>query len=322
MKRLRISITTLCLLFGVGGCGGGIGIASSDGGPVGSGISASLSGNVISVSEGTTGAETAAGGAAAVPAVEVSIDEVAGTASTTDGDGNFELVGDFSGTLTLRFKAYSYAVTEQVEMPAGSTIVLEDLQLTPRMVQMRAVRQLGFTGVVAQTDCAAGVIFVDDRRPKANQFMVRLTGTTNLLNGDGNTLACTAIQKGQQVVVRGTIQLSDQTVNAAAVIVAPQATDQVQLTGRIMKNDCAAGVVMIADPVGRPGMHGMSGMPGIAGMLERSRVRLSQTTAITDENGQSLRCEDLNVGDRVEVDGDVNNSTNPGVIQAQTLKRF
>jgi hypothetical protein len=203
-------------------------------------------------------------------------------------------------------------------MPAGSTIVLEDLQLTPRMVQMGAVRQLGFLGLVAHTDCAAGVVLVDDRRTKANQFMVRLTATTAIVNGAGNAVACSAIQQGQKVVARGTIRLSDQTMFAAAVVVGPQATDQVQMTGRIIKNDCAAGVLMMADPVGK----GMAGMAGMAGMVERSRVRLSQTTGITDQNGRTLRCQDLNAGDRIDVDGAVNNNNNPGVIDAQTVKRL
>jgi hypothetical protein len=75
---------------------------------------------------------------------------------------------------------------------------------------------------------------------------------------------------------------------------------------------------MMADPVGK----GMAGMAGMAGMVERSRVRLSQTTGITDQNGRTLRCQDLNAGDRIDVDGAVNNNNNPGVIDAQTVKRL
>jgi hypothetical protein len=108
---------------------------------------------------------------------------------------------------------------------------------------------------------------------------------------------------------------------AAAMVVGPQATDQVQMTGRSIKNDCTAGVLMMADPASNSGGHGMSGMSGMAGMVERSRVRPSQTTGITDANGRTLRCQDLNVGDHVEVEGAVNNN-NPGVIEAQTLKRL
>ncbi|MBP1685938.1 MAG: hypothetical protein H6Q33_2081 [Deltaproteobacteria bacterium] len=326
MKRAWIFVASLWLLLTGSGCGGGgIGIASSDGGPVGSGLSASISGNVTSVAEGTSAADATSGGAAAVPVVQVSIDEVTGSASTTDADGNFELTGDFSGTLTLRFKTAAYAVTEQVDVPAGSTIVLQDLRLAPRTVQMGAVRQLGFLGAVAHTDCAAGSILVDDRRPKANQFMVRLTASTDIVDGSGNALACAAIRTGQQVVVRGTIQLSDQTMVATAMVVGPQATDQVQLTGRIIKNDCTAGVLMMADPAGKSGgqgMSGMSSMPGMAGILERSRLRLSQTTKIADSSGRTLRCQDLNVGDRIEVEGAVNNTNNPGIIDAQTVKRL
>lgn len=315
MKRVGIFGTALCVLLMVAGCGGGgIGIAASDGGPVGSGLSASISGNVTSVAQ-----ETSTGSAAAIPVVQVSIDEVTGASSATDADGNFDLTGDFSGVLTLRFKTAAYAVTEQVEVPAGSTIVLEDLQLNPRTVQLAAVRQLGFLGVVTHTDCASGSILVDDRRAKANQFMVRLTGTTAIFDGAGNALACAAIRAQQQVVVRGTIELRDQTLVAAAILVGPPATDQVQMTGKILKNDCTAGVLMMADPAATAGGRGM---PGIAGIVERARVRLTRSTAITDANGRTLRCQDLNVGDSIAVDGAVNFNDSSGVVDAQTVRRL
>ena len=74
MNRLGSGIVGLCLLITAAGCGG---IASVDGGPVGTGISASVSGNVAAVAQGSA-ADSAAMGSPMMPAVRVTIDEVPG----------------------------------------------------------------------------------------------------------------------------------------------------------------------------------------------------------------------------------------------------
>jgi len=327
MKAIWARIFAIGLL-AIAGCGGGGGLAALDGGPVGTGISASLSGNVTSVSAAAQGSTAAEGAVeASVPAqIRVTIDEVPGIESLTDADGNFELEGDFSGQLTLRFRATSIDATEQLHIPAGSTIVLEDVRLAPRMVQMGAIRQLGFSGVVAHADCAAGVLLVNDHRTPAGQFRVQLSSTSAVVDGSGNALQCAAIANGEEVIVRGTMQPADQTVAALGVVVDPQATDEVQFTGVVMMINCTSDVLMVSGPTPRSGMPGMpgrpamAGMPGMAGMAGRSRVRLSSATQITDAGGQTLRCQDIRPGDHVEVSGVINNSRNPGIIDAQTMK--
>lgn len=302
------------------GCGGGgsIGLASSDGGPVGSGLSATVSGNVVSVAPGSEMAAASGTGAAMMVSVHVSIDEVPGAESTTDADGNFELEGDFSGTLTLRFKTAMFEVTEGFDVPAGSTIVLEDVQLAPGMVQMGVARQLGFAGVVAHVDCGAGVLLVNDRRPTANQFMVRLSAATTIVDGNGQSLQCTAVQTGEPLIVRGAMQL-DQTVVASGVIVRPQSSASVQFTGRVKMINCHSGVLLVSDPAGTPGMPNMHGMPGMAGMLGKARVRLTSSTDFTAAGGQPIQCGTVVPGEAVEVIGSVS-ASKPGVVDAHTVK--
>lgn len=326
MNRLWSWSVGMCLLITAAGCGAGGfgGIASVDGGPVGTGLSASVSGNVSAVAQGSAAADSSAMGGSMMPAVRVTIDEVPGIGSTTDADGNFQIEGDFSGTLTLRFSTPMFAVVQRLDVPVGSTIALEDIQLTPGMVQMGAMRQLGFLGVVAHTDCNgnAGVLLVNDRRPTADPFTVRLSATTTIVDGNGQALLCAAVQTGQQVIVRGTIQPTDQTVVALAVILTPQPTEQVQFTGRVMMINCGSGVLMVSDPTsasGMPGMPSMSGMPGMVGMVGRSRVRLVPATQFTDPSGQPLQCQNIRPGDHVEVSG-VINSDNPGIVGAQKMK--
>lgn len=327
MNRIWSWSVAMCLLITAAGCGAGGfgGIASVDGGPVGTGLSASVSGNVSAVAQGSAAADSSAMGGSMMPAVRVTIDEVPGIGSTTDADANFQIEGDFAGNLTLRFSTPMFAVVQRLDVPAGSTIVLEDVQLASgMMVQMGAVRQLGFLGTVAHTDCNgnAGVLLVNDRRPTADQFMVRLFAMTTIVGGNGQALPCAAVQTGQQVIVRGTIQPTDQTVVALAVIVAPQPTEQVQFTGRVMMINCGSGVLMVSDPTsasGMPGMPSMSGMPGMVGMVGRSRVRLVPATQFTDPSGQPLQCQNIRPGDHVEVSG-VINSDNPGVVGAQRMK--
>lgn len=320
-------ITGLCLLaLTAAGCGGGsIGIASIEGGPVGSGLSASVSGNVVAVAQGGAAADTSGADAAMMVAVNVSIDEVPGLKSTTDADGNFELEGNFSGALTLRFKTTMFDVAEVLHVPAGSTIVLEDVELGPRMVRMGAVRQLGFAGVVANVNCGAGVLLVNDQRSTATQFTAQLSSATTIVDGNGKALQCAAVRSGQQVVVRGTIPSMDKTVMALGVIVGPQSSESVQFTGWAMTINCQSGVLMVSDPAamsampGMSGMPGMGDMPGMVGMAGKARVRLSSATTFTDAGGQPLQCGDVRAGQDVAVSGVIDNQK-PGVIDAQTIK--
>ncbi len=323
MTFIKRRLLGTCVLMLLAGCTG-VGV---DGGPVGTGISAALSGNLASVAEGTAAAVSAATNDAPLPSVRVTIDEVPASASVTDARGNFYLQGQFAGRLTLRFTAPTFSVTAPIDVPAGASIALEDVRLAPGMVQMAALRHLGFLGVVAQVDCDAGELLVDDQQASANQFLVRLSGTTLVVDGSGEPLACAAVQPSQQLVVRGTVQPTDQTIAALAIIVDPQPMEPVEFSGTVMMVNCSDSTLMIsqASPAsGTPGMGpggmgppGMS-MPGMMGMGSRAHVRISSTTVIVDTTGQRLECAAVQAGHQVHCQGVIDSSV-PGVIQADTL---
>src|SRR5262249_62088274 len=133
MNRLRLLVVFCCAVWL--GC-------SSDGGPVGTGISSTsaISGNIVAVQ--TTGTVASDSTAPLLPPITVSIDGVPDARTMADSGGNFVLSGDFEGALTLRFTVPQYQVTQPLDVPAGSAIVLQDIELQPEGVIAQAARQL------------------------------------------------------------------------------------------------------------------------------------------------------------------------------------
>ena len=228
--------------------------ACSDGGPVGTGISRSqLSGTVIAVDE-------SGGGAAALDTpVQVSIDEAPGVETTTDAAGYFELSGEFSGALTLRFAATAVAAATTVDVPLGASLELDDIRLRRGVVEFSRPRLRRFTGRVALVDCSldtpgAAEVLVDDRTGLANQFLVRISADTALLSGNGDDLPCGQIKLRDRIAVEGVI-LPDRTVAAIAIIVAPPAAAQTQplvevrFRGTVAVVNCDSGLVEFIDDV-------------------------------------------------------------------------
>ncbi|MFQ5665269.1 MAG: hypothetical protein ACE5I7_02440 [Candidatus Binatia bacterium] len=298
MKRFRIA--WLILLAAALGCAG------ADGGPVGTGISASISGNVIDVQAAST--TDTAGGAAMLPPVQVSIDEQPGVGTTTDDNGNFELSGDFAGALTLRFAVPDFQVTQPLDVPAGSAIVLQDIELRPSGVEAQAVRQLGLRGRVDLVDCTDGTLLVHDRRDPDTQFLIRLLPDTSLTRGRGESVTCADIRRGDNVVIEGAIRFrTDRTIAALTVALAPppppsgrRPIRDVPFVGDVAAINCDAGFIVIDDS------------------SQRSRLRLSRTTLVTRPDGTPLRCGDLGLGDRVEGRGQIMLRM-PGVIEATRI---
>src|SRR2546422_9392214 len=95
---------------------------TSGGGPVGTGIS-SISGNVVDV-QTDMGAAASSGSAAALPRIQVSIDGLPDVSTMADAIGNFELSGDFTGTITLRFTVPEFMESPQLPVPADAVAVL------------------------------------------------------------------------------------------------------------------------------------------------------------------------------------------------------
>jgi hypothetical protein len=276
--------------------------ACSDGGPVGTGISRSqLSGTVIAVDE-------SGGGAAALDTpVQVSIDEAPGLAATTDADGHFELTGEFSGVLTLRFAAAAVAAATTLDVPLGASLELDDIRLRRGVVEFSRPRLRRFTGRVALVDCAldatgAAEVLVDDRTGLANQFLVRISTDTALLSGNGDDLPCGQIKLRDRIAVEGVI-LPDRTVAAIAIIVAPPAASQTQpvvevrFRGTVAVVNCDSGLVEFIDDV-----------------TGRTRLRIGPTSVLVNEALRPVRCAAVDPGDRLEGKG-LAKARRPDVIQ-------
>jgi hypothetical protein len=298
MKWLRYVVTVVCAL--------GVGCAS-DGGPAGTGVSttAAISGNVVEVQTNTTTATTATV-RAALPPIRVSIDGLPDLATTADGAGNFALSGDFAGSITLRFTVPQFQVTQQLDVPAGSAVVLQDIALQPDGVVPQAVRQLDFFGTVDLVDCADGTLLIHERRSDGMQFLVHVDDQTSFVDASGQAQSCAAIRVGKTVEVQGAIAYStDRTITALVVTIAPQPPpppqpmSQVSFSGVVAAIDCTAGYVVIDDST------------------QRTSVRLTTATHITDASGR-LSCADLEIGDPVRGQGQINLRM-PGTIGASTI---
>jgi hypothetical protein len=296
MKPLRR--LALLLLATVLGC--------ADGGPVGTGISSSsVSGTLVAVD--TSGDGSAASLAAPV---RVSLEELPDVATMTDADGNFDLVGDFSGSLTLKFTAPQTEATTPLLVPESSEIELGDVRIRPGMVIFNKPQVRRFFGQVAFIDCSTGTpgaadLLVNDRKTAANQFMIRVSPETVLVSADGQDVQCSQIKVGLRVSIEGVIQ-RDRTIGAITVVVTPpppgheQPVTQLRFSGTVAVINCGSGMILLIDDV--------------AG---QSRLRLSDASGLVDPALQALECADIQVGDRMKGKGLVK-ARRPDVIEVVT----
>lgn len=298
MKRLRFFALLLCVV--------SVGCAS-DGGPVGTGISSTsaISGNIVDVQTDTT---TTGNGPPAqpLPPIEVSVDGVPNATTMADTDGNFVLSGNFDGTVTLRFTVPQYQVTQLLDVPAGSAVVLQDIELRPDGVGAQAARQLDFFGTVDLVDCTDGTLLMHERRANGTQFLVHLDDQTSIQTANGTSQSCTAIHIGSTAEVQGSIAYAtDRTITALVVTLAPpppgppQRQVEAQFVGAVAALDCSAGFVVVDDSV------------------QRTTVQLTAQTLLSDAGG-AFTCQDLHLGDRVRGAGQINLHM-PGIIVATQL---
>jgi hypothetical protein len=281
---------------------------SSDGGPVGTGISstAAISGNVVDVQAGaaTSGNRTLA----ALPSIQVSIDGLPDLHTVADASGNFVLSGHFAGSLTMRFAVPQFQVTQQIEVPDGSTVVLQDIELQPDGVVVQAARQLDFFGTVDFVDCTDGTLLVRERRSGGRQYHVHLNDQSSLVDAAGNPQTCAALHAGSTVTVEGTIAYAtpDGTITALVVTLspllppAPGQQFEARFSGALAALDCRAGFVVVDDSV------------------QRTTVQLTTDTQLTGTGSGALTCSELQVGDQVRGKGRIALRM-PGVIVASAL---
>ncbi|MBY0279128.1 hypothetical protein K2Z84_27660 [Candidatus Binatia bacterium] len=277
-------VVSLALLACLAGCAGG-GI-SSDGGPIGTGITASVAGNVVAVVASSDATQATA---LDLPAVTVSIDEV-GVETSTDAEGNFSLDGDFAGALTVRFRSGDVEGTQQVDVPTGALVVLADVVVAAGQVDAEAGRQVGFLARVLRTDCAASELVVEDDRKEPRQFLVRLVDDTRFVRRDGSDASCGDVAQRAQIAIDGVFAPDSgtgSTVTALSITLGaergtrPDVVDDVPFAGIVAQVRCAAGTLTVADAE------------------QRTRVRLDAETTIRDRSGATLTCADVGVGDRV-----------------------
>jgi membrane-associated protease RseP (regulator of RpoE activity) len=222
MNRTR---TALALVLALAACAG------EDGGSRGTGIS-TVQGNVIAVRtaarpdpetrnwiawlhELAPGAATAEadGGVGGI------LVRIEGTPfqGRTDPNGLFSVGGDYAGPVSVLFQRPEDGLRGRiaVNVPAGGTLTLNDVEIDTPREQARARRQdLGFDGLVESTDCPRNAAaFVSRFRPDdGNRYTVHL-GDSALHDSRGNRLSCSDLRAGDWVRVRGIVN-DDGTIGA------------------------------------------------------------------------------------------------------------
>lgn len=303
----RCSLGWLLLCTALLGCG-----AASEGGVTGTGISASVTGNISLVSDAAS---------AALPfPILVSIDAFPGIESTTDAEGTFALRGPFSGAITLQFaNALSGAPIGPLalEVPAGSETVLENIEIRTaaplaERVRPNAVRQFDVFGHLDLVECrddGTGVLLVSDDGRPPRQFMVQLSPDTILADREGSALACAELTRGNALRVEGLLRLADQTLIALDVTVAVRRTPPQpgprpeRLRGVVSAVNCMRGAIEVvqradAEPV-------------------RRFIHLVEDTVIecAGDPARPCTCADIDPGDPIGVGGTIA-PQRPGVITA------
>lgn len=264
------------------GCAG-----SSDGGPIGTGITASVAGNVVAV---VATSEVEQVTVLDVPAVEVSIDEAPGVATTTDAAGNFTLEGDFAGVVTVRFQSAGVEATQILDVPTGGLVVLADVVVAPGQIDAEAGRQVGFLARVESVDCAAGLLGVADDHERSRTFTVALVDDTRIVRRGGAAATCADLRPGERIAIDGVFAPESgpgNDVTALSITLGaergtrPDVVEDVPFAGFVAAVRCNAGSLTVADA------------------SQRTRVRIDAGTTFTTTDGTPIRCGAIAVGDRV-----------------------
>ncbi len=276
---MRQFLKSLFLLLLLAGC-------ASEGGVTGTGISAIVAGHVTVMDGGPDGG------------VEVSVD---GTSAVIDAAGNFELFGDFSGPVDVRFSdpgEQREIGIVSISVPPGSTNILEDVVIdrgAAQPVEVTVVRQGSVVGRIERIECAPpGAVTI--RLGNESPFSLLLSEEIVIRDESGSALGCRQLRRDDRIEATG-VQLSTGVSIAFSVQLTERAAEPVEnfpveFGGSANSVDCDTGRVVVLvlteeDP-----------------FLAKVRPRSNTELICVDEHGpRRCECEDIKERDIVQVRG-------------------
>lgn len=284
------------------GCGG----ASSDGGVVGSGISA-VSGNLVGVqSDASADAGTAGSTPLDLPPVRVSVEEDPKAVTEVDlTDGSFRLRVNAAGQIHIVFDVEGDRPTTAVldlDVPDNSEVLLQDVQILAQEVFVRQ-KPINFVGYVTSLDCASGRIEVADRNPNSSSppnFFVLYLPEDGVRFDDVPPIDCGQLAIGDRLGVhaaflRGPREGEDEpAVDGVDVELDPPAgppeSVPVHQKGTLIQADCAGGELRLQEKRRE--------------YADVFTARLSPgTQVLCGDEPCANGCEDLKPGDALDIRG-------------------
>ncbi|MFP6662615.1 MAG: hypothetical protein VCC00_00225 [Deltaproteobacteria bacterium] len=282
--KLHANASALLLALVLSGCG------LADGGPIGTGIIASVSGNVVEAEGVLQIADTddaALGTILVQSGIVVSIDEVPGAETTTDAEGTFVLEGEFAGALTLRFRTADLDATEAIDVPAGAALILSSIEIRGDEISTDGVRTLNVLGQVARIDCDGGELILIERQQERRITVLLDAETVFVAASDGREVACSALTLDTNIAVGGTPERGSPTIHADLIRLDPNSGDkrppereEVRFHGVILQRDCS--------------------LPGIRIRIPNRddifRIGFTEATLLRNRGHEEIPCRALEVG--------------------------
>lgn len=292
---------------------------SSEGGVVGSGISATVQGNVIEVNlEGGGGAEEDE----PIPPVLVSIDEAPDLAPVeTMPDGSFEISGEFSGDVTVRFSEPGNdedrcSDTVPVQVPAGAISFLPDVEVRCDQnpaVHVNRPKLFNVSARLQEIDCEGMRLRAQDESPSPHLISLRLLESTELTTRGGDPATCSQLVPGTRILLVEGVVDTDGEQNQGVIDAVRIVTDPLEprptpgdvrahRRGFVLRTNCSDGVIHFTD----------------RDLSDLVKVQLGPQTRFECEGiaADQCNCAGIQFGDVIEVDG-VRRIERAGVIQAE-----
>jgi hypothetical protein len=242
-----------------------------------------------------------------------------GVDATTDSDGNFELVGEFSASLELRFAEAGQGTpvgTVSVSVPAASTTVLEVVTIDADAedpVTVNIVRHGSVVGRIDRLSCESERE-IELTTANGASFSFTVSDDVVARDGDDLPLECEDLRHGDRIEVTG-VQLSDGTSLAFSLVLTSrraEARDEfaIEFGGSVNNRPCDQDRIRVlvlteADP-----------------FIANVRIGTGTDLYCVDAAGpRPCQCRDITRRDIVQVRGVVS-VTNPGAVVASSIYVF